>query len=110
VSLLAKASMDTRDAILSWLRFYSTEKRYTLAEVADSLEEKFGDYVGRYWIVDTIRERGWAVAVHNDYRQDGLSYTFWLFTKGDRCAKGEGLTDYLALVQVLGVINALEDP
>lgn len=40
-----------------------------------------------------LRERGWAVAVHNDYRLAGKPHTFWLFTKGDFAAKGEGETD-----------------
>lgn len=44
-----------------------------------------------------IREAGWAVAVHNDYRQDGKLMTFWLFTKDGRCVKGEGETDADAL-------------
>jgi len=46
---------------------------------------------------DDIRAKGWMVAVHNDYRQDGELYTFWLFTKGDRAVKGEGRTDTEAL-------------
>jgi hypothetical protein len=47
-----------------------------------------------------IRTKGWMVAVHNDYRQNGENHTFWLFTRGDRCAKGEGKTDAEALNQV----------
>jgi len=37
------------------------------------------------------------VAVHNDYRLDHEFHTFWLFTKGTRCAKGEGRSDEHAL-------------
>ena len=37
------------------------------------------------------------MAVHNDYRLDGVPHTFWLLTKGDRCVKGEGRTDKEAL-------------
>ena len=44
-----------------------------------------------------IRRRGWAVAVHNDYRLGGSSMTFWLFTRGSECVKGEGATDEEAL-------------
>jgi hypothetical protein len=44
-----------------------------------------------------IRKAGWSVAVHNDYRIGEKSYTFWLFTKGERCVKGEGGTDAEAL-------------
>jgi hypothetical protein len=47
-----------------------------------------------------IREAGWMVAVHNDYRQAGVLYTFWLFAKDGRCVKGEGRTDAEALDQV----------
>jgi hypothetical protein len=46
---------------------------------------------------DDMRAAGWAVAVHNDYRQDGLQHTFWLLTKGGRAINGEGLTDADAL-------------
>lgn len=49
---------------------------------------------------DDIRARGWTVAVHNDYRQDGKAYTFWLFTKGGLAIKGEGQSDAEALGQV----------
>lgn len=47
-----------------------------------------------------IRADGWAVAVHNDYRAMGASHTFWLFTRGDECVKGEGRTDAEALNEV----------
>lgn len=49
---------------------------------------------------DDIRKHGWAVAVHNDYRLNGVNHTFWLFTKGDRNLKGEGQTDQEALNQI----------
>lgn len=49
---------------------------------------------------DDIRAQGWAVAVHNDYRQHGEPHTFWLFTKGERAIKGEGRSDAEALNQV----------
>jgi hypothetical protein len=45
-----------------------------------------------------LRTQGWSVAVHNDYRLDGLAMTFWLFTHPDgRWVKGEGLLDADAL-------------
>jgi hypothetical protein len=44
-----------------------------------------------------FRADGWMVAVHNDYRVNDEAFTFWLLTKGDRCAKGEGRTDLEAL-------------
>lgn len=52
-----------------------------------------------------IRNAGWSVAVHNDYRLNKVPHTFWLFTKGDRNVKGEGLTDADALNEVRKQIN-----
>jgi hypothetical protein len=46
---------------------------------------------------DDIRQKGWSVAIHNDYRLLGNSHTFWLFTKEGRAVKGEGRTDREAL-------------
>ena len=46
---------------------------------------------------DDLRAQGWMVACHNDYRQGGRLYTFWLLSKGDRCLRGEGRTDAIAL-------------
>ena len=47
------------------------------------------------------------MAVHNDYKLNGLPMTFWLFTHPNgRWVKGEGLTDEQALAICLG--NALE--
>lgn len=49
-----------------------------------------------------IRGAGWSVAVHNDYRIGGATFTFWLFTHPDgRWLKGEGSTDRDALASVL---------
>jgi hypothetical protein len=58
-------------------------------------------------VPDDIRALGWSVAVHNDYRIDGQSHTFWLFTKGGRAVKGEGRTDADALNAVRKQIGAL---
>jgi hypothetical protein len=45
-----------------------------------------------------LRDAGWAVAVHNDYRQDGQLKTFWLFTHPNGTwVKGEGLSDAEAI-------------
>lgn len=55
---------------------------------------------------EDIRALGWAVAVHNDYRLDGVKHTFWLFTKSDRCMKGEGLTDAEALNEIRAALRA----
>lgn len=58
--------------------------------------------------LDAIRERGWSVAVHNDYNLGGVSYTFWLFTKGIYFAKGEAKTDEDALKKVTDQIDVIE--
>lgn len=45
-----------------------------------------------------LRDAGWMVAVHNDYRLNGETMTFWLLTHPDgRWIKGEGPTDLAAL-------------
>lgn len=45
-----------------------------------------------------MRDDGWMVAVHNDYRQDGKLMTLWLFTHPQGFwVKGEGETDAEAL-------------
>lgn len=55
----------------------------------------------------TLRDSGWSVAVHNDYRINGESATFWLFTHADGTwKKGEGKTDREAVRAVLGEIMA----
>lgn len=59
-------------------------------------------------LLSDIRGRGWVVAVHNDYRLGGTPMTFWLFTNGDRCVKGEASTDAGALNQVVSEIARLE--
>lgn len=52
-----------------------------------------------------LREMGWGVAIHNDYKLDGVPMTFWLFTKRIRddlvALKGEGLTDESALQSIM---------
>lgn len=59
---------------------------------------------------DDIRAAGWTVAVHNDYRLNGESHTFWLFTKGDRAIKGEGRTDAEALGKVRTLLSNTTSP
>jgi hypothetical protein len=56
-----------------------------------------------------LRARGWAVAVHNDYRVDGVAHTFWLFTHAATgyFVKGEARTDEEALAQVETAIAGL---
>ena len=60
-------------------------------------------------VLDMIRADGWVVACHNDYRQNGQDRTFWLFTRNKHCVKGEGLTDYEALLNVQNAIADLEN-
>lgn len=57
-----------------------------------------------------MRAMGWSVAVHNDYRLGGKDHTFWLFTKGEQCVKGEGVDDYSALMWAIGRAQALAEP
>lgn len=48
-----------------------------------------------------LRENGWRVAVHNDYRQGGSLFTFWLFThESGRFLKGGAATDEDAVAMV----------
>jgi hypothetical protein len=56
-----------------------------------------------------LRAAGWSVAVHNDYRQDGKRYTFWLMVKDGRALKGEGRTDGDALDEIRAQVKALEE-
>lgn len=57
----------------------------------------------------SIRSKGWMVAVHNDYVQDGRLGTFWLFTKGNLAAKGESfVSDYDAIKKALEEIRRID--
>jgi hypothetical protein len=52
-------------------------------------------------LLTKIRDAGWSVAVHNDYRLNGAAHTFWLFTHPNgRYLKGEGKSDEMALASV----------
>ena len=54
-----------------------------------------------------MRETGWSVAIHNDYRLNGERMTFWLWTHPNgRWVKGEGETDEVALGECLRAIPA----
>ncbi len=54
----------------------------------------------------TLRSAGWMVAVHNDFRLNGKSYTFWLFTHSNgRWLKGEASTDIEALNECIKKLN-----
>ena len=72
--------------------------------LADSLQISREDNEGASILYD-LRAEGWRVAVHNDYRQDGNDFTFWLFTHPDgRWAKGESDDDREALQEVRNAI------
>lgn len=58
-------------------------------------------------LLGKFRKKGWAVAVHNDYRQGGESHTFWLFTRGTRFVKGEGPSDEVALLRAWDEVEKL---
>jgi len=53
-------------------------------------------------LLKRLREAGWMVASHNDYRQHGEFHTFWLFTQSDagEFVKGEGHSDIEALGEI----------
>ena len=49
-----------------------------------------------------LRSLGWSVAVHNDYKINGLPMTFWLFTHSNgRWVKGEATSDQEAVNECL---------
>lgn len=54
-------------------------------------------------MLQELRNHGWTVAVHNDYRMHGQPFTFWLFTheKLGIFRKGEGRSDEEAVRKVL---------
>jgi hypothetical protein len=56
----------------------------------------------------SLRDKGWVVAVHNDYKLGGVLHTFYLFTKGAFAAKGEGKTDIEALERVLEATEQID--
>ena len=65
-------------------------------------------------MADDLRALGLSVAVHNDYSQDGIGYTFWLLTANidgvRRAFKGEGTTDTESLNQIREQYRALSRP
>lgn len=49
--------------------------------------------------LQVMRDAGWLVAVHNDYRLAGVLMTFWVFTnvQTGKFVKGEAASDSQAL-------------
>lgn len=66
------------------------------------------------FLLTTIRDLGWSVAVHNDYKLGDKQHTFWLFTNGTGAyVKGEAMQvdgemsmDEKALAMCLNQIRA----
>lgn len=78
-------------------------KELALAEKIKSSDEEapMERGVNFIHILHSLRERGWRVAVHNDYRLNGSDMTFWLMTHGNGLyLKGEGKTDMDALIEI----------
>lgn len=79
-------------AIVRAIEAYGTARyREGLQAGADQMRE---------WspMLNDLRDAGWSVAAHNDYRLNGESFTFWLLTHPNgRWLKGEGRTDGEAL-------------
>ena len=61
--------------------------------------------------LDALRNGGYMVAVHNDYKQDGRFMTFWLFTSNydDTYIKAEAPTDQQALNECLAFAGLADD-
>ena len=58
-----------------------------------------------------LRALGWSVAVHNDYKSNGLPMTFWLFTHPNGLwVKGEAASDEEALEECLNIALAIPCP
>jgi hypothetical protein len=66
------------------------------------------DSVQAAMLLHSFRLGGWRVAVHNDYSLRGILYTFWLLTNGIYCAKGDGTTDFEAILEVKKAIDQIE--
>ncbi|MEE9382827.1 MAG: hypothetical protein V3V08_05375 [Nannocystaceae bacterium] len=111
--------VDTLKAIEEWMGCLRTNEAL-LSSKAGRLEAENAELRGEVerlkaqldvpTQLDRIRSAGWSVAVHNDYQQDGQFHTFWLVTKGTRCAKGEGTSDMVALDAVQMAIGGFWGP
>lgn len=101
---LAAAQAQHTEVLAEIAKRQAAEK--ALAEVTNA-EAAAADEVQRLRTAqaDDLRAAGWAVAVHNDYRLNGIARTFWLLTKGDRCVKGEGFTDAAALGEIRAALR-----
>lgn len=81
-----------KDALMRLWRMRSGE--------ISSMKEILGDETELTKLLAEIRAAGWSVGVHNDYRQGGKRYTFWLFThQSGRFVTGEAPTDVEAIAK-----------
>jgi hypothetical protein len=62
-------------------------------------------------ILEELRESGWRVAIHNDYRIGLAESTFWLLTHPSGIyVKGEGRSDLAALTQCAEAASKIFKP
>ena len=60
-------------------------------------------------VLARLREKGWMVAAHNDYRSGESFFTFWLLIhRNGRYLKGEGKNDDSVLAEIERRASALE--
>jgi hypothetical protein len=102
----ADLSPESQEKVQAILREYST----TYRDVTEAEANEAGTKISQIITLDRasrisrrrsltsmlrlLREAGWMVAVHNDYRQDGKFFTFWLFTHSSgRWLNGEAGSD-----------------
>lgn len=97
--LLQLRARETPVEALRSLMAREANARATAADLRKRHEE-LADLHGAFDMLARIRRAGYVVACHNDYKQDGMAYTFWLFTKNGFALKGEGASDEEALSDV----------
>ena len=107
------ASPEAQEKIQAVLREYGITHRNLTEAETDEAGEKLAEILrldkakregqrrSLTSMLRILRENGWMVGVHNDYRQDGKLMTFWLFTHpSGRWLKGEGERDEDAVFDV----------
>jgi hypothetical protein len=107
------ASPAAQEKIQAVMREYGITHRELTEEESDQAGQKIADILRNdkaqregqrrslTSMLRILRENGWTVGVHNDYRQGGKLMTFWLFTHpSGRWLKGEGESDENAVFQV----------
>lgn len=84
------ACIDTAEETMASHLLSHLQRAHDLGAAGERVDSLPGD----------LRWANWTVAIHNDYRLNGKSHTFWLLTRGERCVKGEGRTDAEALNEI----------